>query len=159
MNLFLFILWPFIAFLKSLGNLKSPNNGIVFVLFFALFGYSISFQLTTADSYRIGALFCNYQTSDLKSIISLYRDGAITDIYRFAIYTLVKPFSNNPKSLFAVFGAIFGIFCYMSLKILVKERIGKNNTYFFIFLRNGHSSSHPAHDFPAVETGRAPSLP
>ena len=132
MALLLFLFCPFAAFLTAWGNLNRRSSRAVFILFSALYGYSISFRLTTADSYRIAAVFCAASDHYLKEVDELYRAGNITDMYTQAVYALVKPFSGNPKILFAVFGMVFGIFCYLSMRVLVDRMIGKRNRYFSI---------------------------
>lgn len=134
MNLLLFMLCPFVAFVNSLRNLQLKTNAIVFICFSALFGYCFTFQLTTADSYRYALTFFFSDNTFLSEIFYLYSEGLIVDLYKPFIYTVVKIFTNNPKVLFAVFGLIFGLFCYLSMRILIKERIGKNNIYFWILL-------------------------
>ncbi len=58
MSFILFLLNPFIGFIDAMKALDRRFNGLVFIAFYALFGYAISFNLTTADSYRIAARFC-----------------------------------------------------------------------------------------------------
>jgi hypothetical protein len=131
--LLLFIIFPFGAFFFSLRNLKLRSNGFIFVLFSALYGYSMNFQLDTADSYRLALWFIQSDKS-FEEIITLYQLGIVVDIYKNIVYTFVGGFTNNPKVLFAVFGAVFGLFCYLSIRLLLNERIGKSNKFFIILL-------------------------
>lgn len=130
----LFLLFPFLAFLLSCRNLKSKINGLIFVLFAALFGYSSSFDLKSADSFRIGWSFCNVFDRKLSFIVSSYEEGSVADIYASLVMSIVKQFTENPKFLFLMFGLIFGWLCFLSIKLVIRERIGSNNVYFSILM-------------------------
>lgn len=130
----LFVLYPFLAFLLSFKNLKNRTNGLIFVLFAALYGYSSSFDLKTSDSFRIGWSFCNVFDRKLEFITSSYTDGSVADMYAPFVMSIVKPFTENPKFLFFVFGLIFGFLCFLSIKLVIKERIGNNDLYFSILI-------------------------
>jgi len=133
-NLILYIFFPFFAFLRGLKNFATQQSAIVFVLFCALFGYCFTFELVTADSFRYAYFFYVGDHNMLKDIIENYREGGITDIFRPVTYSITSLFSHNPKVLFAIYGFLFGLFCYLSIRILVKERIGKNDLYLVILL-------------------------
>ncbi len=131
--LLLFLINPLIGFISAMKNLDCRFNGWVFVLFYALFGYAISFHLTSADSYRIAARFCQ-QDFDLRVIWELYREGKITDVYLLFVYGFLQQFTRNPKVLYGVFGAVMGAFSYLSIKQLYV--IWKNNRdrYFYMLV-------------------------
>lgn len=131
--LLLYLVNPFIGFISAIKNLDRRLNGLVFVLFYALFGYAISFNLTTADSYRIAAQFC--QTDfDFRTIWQLYREGSLTDIYLIGVYSIVQLFTRNPKVLYGILGAVMGVFSYLSIKqLFVIWREGRDK-YFFILV-------------------------
>lgn len=114
-------------------DLNQKSSALVFVLFYALFGFAISFTLTTADSYRAGAAFCQYQYST-SEILFFFKEGIIPDLYRNLMYTLVRPFTANPKFMFGIFGAIIGIFSYLTLRQFYRVWIGKFNIYFYILV-------------------------
>lgn len=121
------------GFLKAMKELNRRSNGFVFIAFYALFGYAISFKLTTADSYRIGAVFCQMDFS-YRMVLRMYAEGSITDIYLIFVYSVVKLFTSNPKVLFAVLGSIMGIYSYLSCRQLYKIWEGMKTRYFYIIL-------------------------
>lgn len=132
-SLILFLINPLIGFISSLKRLDQRFNGLVFVLFYALFGYAISFNLTSADSYRIAARFCQ-NSFDYKTIWQLYQDGTVTDVYLLLVYGIVQQFTRNPKVLFGVLGAIMGAISYLSIKQLYTIWREKRDKYFYLIV-------------------------
>jgi len=133
MPLFVFLFNPFLAFLGAMKRLDAKFNGLVFVMFYALFGYAISFTLTTADSYRIGARFCQQRTL-FDEVWTLYMEGSLTDVYLFFVFGFLRPFTHNPKVLFLVFGTVLGLFACLSIKQLYKVWPNRRNRYFYILV-------------------------
>lgn len=133
MPLLLFFINPFIAFLNAMKDLERKYAGWVYVAFYGLFGFAISFTLTTADSYRIAARFCqtNYVNDN---IWDMYQAGAITDFYLMYVYSIVKVFTNNPKVLYGVLGLIMGAFSYLSVKQLYSIWKIPKDRYFYILV-------------------------
>lgn len=119
----LFIVWPLGGFLLALTNLRKRTSAIVYVLFSALFAYSFHFKFLSADSSRLAIQFINYsKTSNIFETILLFNSGNITDLYLPFSFVFVKQFSNNPKVLFAIFGFIYGVLSYKSLKLLLENK-------------------------------------
>ena len=58
--LVLFPFAPFLSFLTACTNLRNRANGIVFVLFYSLFGYCHTFNDVRSDSYRKAEIFKYY---------------------------------------------------------------------------------------------------
>ena len=129
----LYLVNPLIGFINSMKNLDRRLNGLVFILFYALFGYAISFNLTTADSYRIAARFCQYEF-DYRAIWSMYREGGVTDVYLLFVYGFLQQFTYNPKVLFGVLGAVMGVFSYLSIKQLYVIWNEGRDKYFYILV-------------------------
>ena len=48
----LFPIFPFLSFLIACTNLKGRANGVVFVLFYALFGFCHTFRDIRSDAFR-----------------------------------------------------------------------------------------------------------
>lgn len=130
----LFPLWPFGGFLLSLLNLKIWTSSIVFVLFYAVFGYSFAFEESSADSFRYALVFQVFEFSSMTDIYTLYKAGGTTDIYRNFIFGLTKIFTNNPKVLYAFFGSVFGLFSYLSLRMISEVKGNRIDFYFFILI-------------------------
>lgn len=128
-----FLINPFWGFMSAMRNLNQKYAGIVYVAFFALFGYAISFTLTTADSYRIGARFC--QTNYVgENVWEMYLNGEITDFYMISVYSIIKQFTNNPKVLFGVFGFTIGIFSYMAVREMYRLWDGRDKRIFYFLV-------------------------
>ncbi len=128
----LFIL-PITGFFAALFNIRSKSSAIVYVGFAMLFGYAISFSNNSSDSYRYAEAFLRFDnTLDYNTIIQLYRDGELRDLYRLLLFYVVSIFSNNPKVMYAFAGLIYGIFSYLSLRVFVRERGSKWDIYVFI---------------------------
>ena len=155
LSLPLFIFWPFGAFVLSLFNLKSKSSALVFILFCTVFGYSFSFEFTSADSYRIALVFNNYSFSSLGAVFEAYRAGFLTDLYINLMYGITKSNSNNPKVLYAYFGFVFGLFSYLSVRLLLKEKGKKNSLLwgvivFIFFITNTITNVNGARFFTAA---------
>lgn len=133
MPILLFLINPLWAFLKAMKNLLDRNALIVFVLFYALYGYAISFELTTADSYRIGARFCQTDFS-WWLVWQMYEAGALTDVYLIFVFSVLKPFTDNPKILYGIFGLVMGIFAGLSIRQLYTVWEGKHDRFFYLLV-------------------------
>ena len=133
MPLFVFLFNPLLAFLGAMKRLDAKFNGLVFVMFYALFGYAISFTLTSADSYRIGARFCQ-QRSILEELWTQYLEGNLTDVYMLFVFGLLRPLTHNPKVLFLVFGTVLGLFACLSMRQLYKVWPNHRNKYFYVLV-------------------------
>jgi hypothetical protein len=100
-----------------------------------LYGYSISFSETGADSYRYALAFSNFDNSlDYNRIITLYQLGELRDLYRLILFYLTSIFSNNPKTMYALAGGIYGIISYLNLRILINQKKQINDKYIFILI-------------------------
>lgn len=128
--LLLYLVNPLVGFINAMKNLDRRLNGLVFILFYALFGYAISFNLTTADSYRIAADFCVHDKEYL-TVLQMYREGELTDIYLTFVKGILQLFTRNPKVLYGVLGAVMGVFSYLSIKQLYAVWKKNRNKYFY----------------------------
>jgi hypothetical protein len=128
----LFFVFPFIGFITSLFNIKSKTSLLVYLLFAMLFGYSISFSDSSADSFRYAEAFKNFDnTLDYNQIVKLYQDGELRDLYRLMLFYFSSIFTDNPKVMFAIAGLIYGLISYACLMIFVKEHDGFIDIYVF----------------------------
>lgn len=115
----LFILLPWTGFLISLFDIRSKKSMFVYLAFAALFGYSISFTDSSADSYRYAQAFSRFDnTLDYYTIIALYQSGQMRDLYRTLLFYFTSIFSNNPKVMYALAGLVYGWLSYLNLRIL-----------------------------------------
>lgn len=116
MALIYFIFNPVIGLITSLKNMTKLSEGIVFICFYALFGYAFDFSLQTADCFRIARSFQEYTDQSISEIISLYKNGRVTDIYLYCMFSCIHPITTNPKILYLVFHFIYGFFTYLFIK-------------------------------------------
>ncbi|GGE00573.1 EpsG family protein [Planktosalinus lacus] len=127
-----FFIQPLVGFCLSLYNIRSRVSGIVYVLFAMVIGYAISFSNTSADSLRYAEAFMRFDnTLDYNALVRLYREGELRDLYRLLLFYFVSIFSSNPKVMYAFAGLVYGVFSYLSLRVLVKERGSNSDTYLF----------------------------
>ena len=125
----LFIL-PWISYLISLINLKSRISAFIFIFFAGFFGYSIGFTNTSVDSYRYAEAFMRFERPDsYLSIIQMYLDGELRDIYRNSLFYIVSFFSRSANVVYALAGLIYGSLAYLSLRIYIYERGSQTNRY------------------------------
>lgn len=118
----MFFIHPLSGFIISLLNFKSKASMLVYIMFAALFGYAISFNNSSADSYRYAIAFKNFDnTLDYSEIVEMYRRGELRDLYRLLLFYFTSLFTSNPKIMYAIAGLIYGVFSYFSLKIFIKE--------------------------------------
>lgn len=126
----LFFILPWLSYLISLFNLKSKRSAVLFILYAAFFGYSISFSNSSADSYRYATAFLNFERPDsYLTIISWYLDGSLRDLYRISLFYVTSLFSSSPHFLYALAGLIHGFFVYLNLRLYIDEKGRQNNIY------------------------------
>lgn len=126
----LFFILPWLSYLISLLNLKSNKSAVLFILYAAFFGYSISFSDSSADSYRYALAFANFERPDsYLTIISWYLDGSLRDLYRISLFYVTSAFSSNPHFLYALAGLIHGLLVYLNLRLYIDEKGTQNNIY------------------------------
>ena len=131
---FLFIFLPFLAFLVAIKDLSKKNNAFVFIAFSALFGYAMSFTYAPSDSYRIAASFCTFPITSISDIEEMWQQGRLVDVYLILLNFVTHIFSDNPKVFYSLLGAIYGLFCCMSLKMIIQEKLGGDSKYLAIVL-------------------------
>lgn len=131
----LFFVLPIAGFLASLFNIRSKSSAIVYISFAMIFGYAISFSDMSADSYRYAKAFAKFDnTLDYNTIVQLYRNGELRDLYRLLVFYFVSLFSSNPKVMYAFAGLVYGIFSYLCLLIFVREKGNIWDRYVFILV-------------------------
>jgi hypothetical protein len=131
----LFILLPWTGFLFSLFDFKSKKSAFIYIAFSMLYGYSISFSETGADSYRYALAFANFDNSlNYNRIITLYQLGELRDLYRLILFYFVSIFTNNPKIMYAFAGGIYGLLSYLNLRILINHKKQTGDAYVFLLV-------------------------
>lgn len=122
MRFVLFILSPFLTFVYSCFDIQKRSSQVIFVLFFALFGYCHNFEDVRADSYRKSVSFTQYGVQDVELIIDDYRHGDIKDIYESLLFSLVKRFTRNPHLLMMVVGLLGGLFYMLVVRRFAQDK-------------------------------------
>lgn len=119
----MFFILPVIGFIFSLFNFRSKTTALIYVGFAMLFGYSISFSNSSADSFRYALAFANFDnTLNYNKIVDLYQAGELRDLYRLLLFYFTSLFTSNPKVMYAVAGLVYGILSYWCLSLFVRER-------------------------------------
>lgn len=122
MYLIFFILSPFLTFLYSCFNLRKRTAQIVFVLFFALFGYCHTFKDMRADSYRKYEAFNDYAVQEYGDIYDNFRAGEEKDIYEDLLFSTTKLFTDNPHIMMMIVGLFGGFFYMLVVKRFLEDK-------------------------------------
>lgn len=133
-TLFLFIIQPFLGFLFAIRDLRRTQNCVIFVLMAALWGWSMSFDYTPTDNYRIAASFCHQPVYSFQQILDARDAGKSVDMYLSIINLIVHKFSSNAKAFFGLLGLIYGCFCIASIRFILVHRVNKNSPYLQLFV-------------------------
>lgn len=128
----LFLISPFVAFIKACGNLRNKANALVFISFYALFGFCHQFTDVRSDSYRKYRLFSRYEYMDLSDIWANFIDGKIMDIYESLLFMLIHPFSANPHVMMMIVGLLGSIFILLSIKRILSEMDNKDKPMYYL---------------------------
>jgi hypothetical protein len=127
--LYLFLIWPFLAFLLALKNYSQKEAKTVVYIFFIYYGLTFVISNQFADAARYAStlkLNSNLPFSDFFKIVGgIYATDTSVDIAEPFISFVVSRFSSNPNVLFAVYAAIFGFF-YLNSVNLMHNRYQKN---------------------------------
>ena len=118
----MFIFLPFVAFLRSCCDLRSRSAQIVFVLFFALFGYCHTFEDVRADSHRKYLSFTTYQAESIEDIANNFQEGEVKDVYESLLFSLIKSFTDDPHIMMMIVGLVGGLFSMLVIKRILEDR-------------------------------------
>lgn len=129
---YLFLLWPFLAFITALTNFSQKESRIVVYLFLIYFGLTFVMGDLTgigADSQRYAMQLKNNAElpfSEFFNIIGgIYNNDTSMDILEPFISFTISRFTDDYRILFAVYAAIFGFFYLKSINLLY-ERYREN---------------------------------
>lgn len=126
-NILLFFIHPFAAFLLALSNLKSKSTFIIFMLFNILFGYTFIAEEKTADSYSYVQEFNATSKNTTNDYINDFQDyltfnSNIKDIYVLTCNYLVSRFTQNYHILLALYAIVFSYYFLKSFHFLVDRK-------------------------------------
>ena len=118
----LFLIWPFGALISALAQYRKPMAKTVVWLFCVYFGFSMVIPENIegagdAARYAYQLEVMHDEGSSFNYLISMIYnpDSGFVDIYQPLATWLIAFFTNDPRWLFALFGAIFGFFYVKNL--------------------------------------------
>lgn len=129
-----FFFFPFFAFISACRSLQNRWNGIVFVLFFGLFGYTHAFTDIRADSYRKFLYYNSFSISSFSEIWEQYTSGNIKDIFEGTLFVLLKSWTDDPHVMMMVVGLIGGLFYYLVVRRFISDNVYGNTYSLYILL-------------------------
>ena len=129
-----FFFFPFLAFISACRSLQNRWNGIVFVLFFGLFGYTHAFTDIRADSYRKFLYYNSFSISSFSEIWEQYTSGNIKDIFEGTLFVLLKSWTDDPHVMMMVVGLIGGLFYYLAVRRFISDNVYGNTYSLYILL-------------------------
>jgi hypothetical protein len=132
LSILLFPISPFLSFLFACTNLKERGNGVVFVLFYALFGYCHTFTDVRADSYRKFVSFRYHDPESFTEIFQQLLNGEKMDIYETALFSWLHNWTDSPNVMMMVVGFIAGFFVLKILRRVLSDYTMPYNTVVYI---------------------------
>jgi hypothetical protein len=129
------LLNPFWGFILACFDLKKWYNGLVFVLFFAFYGYCFSYMDIRNDEYRIMLGFV--QMDPNKTFIDVFNDyfaGKIPDLFLWIFRVIIRSFTADAKIFWFAGGLIMGLFCWLSLKRMAVQMQGYAPSRYIVLL-------------------------
>jgi hypothetical protein len=122
-----FIVWPFGALLYSLYYYYRKESKTIFILFTALYGYSMIAEDKGMDLYRVQRSIVNFTEINWKEFLyktkNFYSDSESesVDIYKSLITFIVSRFTSNWKWLMLIFGLLYGIAYVKAISLFVLD--------------------------------------
>jgi hypothetical protein len=126
---YLFMIWPFLAFILAIKNYNKKEAKTVVYLFLIYYGLTFVNSNEAVDAYRYALTLkanANLPFSDIFKIVGgIYSSGTSMDIIEPLVSFIVSRFTSDFHIYFAVWSAIFGFFYLKSVNLLY-DRYGKN---------------------------------
>lgn len=135
LSILLFPIYPFLSFLVACTNLKEKGNGVVFVLFYALFGYCHTFEDVRADSYRKFVSFKYHYSESFTEIFQQLLNGEKMDIYETSLFSWLRCWTDSPNIMMAIVGLVAGIFILKLIRRFLSDyTMPYNGIVYIIFV-------------------------
>lgn len=140
--LLFWLLWPFGALTGALRRFRAPYAKTVLVLFCLYFGfvflYGDPYADKTTDSARYAATLIemNHHPVPFERLVTLFyhpKSGMI-DLYQPLMTWGVSLFTSDPRVLFALFAAIFGIFWAQNLWLVYSRTPAGGGVLLLLFM-------------------------
>ncbi len=137
--LYLFLLWPFLAFLLAIKNYSLKESRIVIYIFLIYFGLTYVIPAGSFnDAVRYGMQLKTNALlpfSDVFKIVGgLYSSDTSVDFIEPLISFIVSRFTSNQSILFAAYTVLFGFFYLKSITLLFNRVAGNQGLNSFIHL-------------------------
>ncbi|MGB9747742.1 MAG: EpsG family protein [Bacteroidales bacterium] len=143
------LIWPFGALAAALKNYRAAGAQFVFWLFCMYFGFVFVFPDTiqgSADSARYAQKLVEMHEKALSfhTLIKTFynEEEGIVDFYQPLATWLVAVFTSDPKWLYALFGAVFGIFYVKNIWFLL-TRLNHKTRFFLLLLLLAFALTNP----------------
>lgn len=133
-SLILFTILPFAGFIRACGRLKNHICGVVFVLFYGLFGYAHSFIDTRTDAYRKAYDFVHFGNHDIMWAWEEYLRGFAPDPYEHIFMAICRRVTVNPHIMLGLVGLIGAIFIYLTVLEILKWYKGKYTFWYYAMI-------------------------
>lgn len=130
----LFPIFPFLSFLIACTNLKSRVNGVVFVLFYSLFGFCHTFGDIRSDAFRKAENFASHFPERFPEIMQRLADGDIIDIYESILFSWLKGFTDDPHIMLMFVGLVAGFFILCTIRRVLSDYRGSYNACVYIII-------------------------
>jgi len=119
--LFLFIIWPFGAFINSIYNYRKNFSKYIFVGFSILFGATFVVQdiTTGADSAKIFQFFRRVSSLNNQDALIFLSSNTKDLFFKFSVFILSRV-TDNASALYAFNAFLYSLFFVLSISILIK---------------------------------------
>lgn len=130
LNIILFLIWPFAAFINTLANIKSKYIGLFFILFAVFLGLNVFLDVkeSTGDYYVYVTFAMDYKDVSWNSIL------LEKDFFYAIIAKILTNISNNYYFISAVFAVCFFALYSKCIKSITEFYNDKVQNYFNVFL-------------------------
>lgn len=133
---FLFFVWPFVIFLKSLIHLRGRTTGNIIWLYICFTALALVFSVENSDVYRYAKEFTYLSERNLSFgsfFGNIYSDPNSLDIFRPIMFFIVSRFTSDPRIYFLFIAAIYGYFFSRNFTFVIKN-VESNFTRFQILV-------------------------
>jgi hypothetical protein len=137
----LFLIWPFGALIRALRRFRAPQTKTIIWLFCLFFGFVFVIPEDlpgAADSARYASKLIEAHNQGLSwsYLLSMFYnpESGFVDIYQPMVTWLVAIFTDNPRILMAIFGAVFGFFYAQNLWMVFSRISAKVGWLLFFFM-------------------------
>ena len=133
-SLICYLFFPFFAFINACRNLKNRWNGVVFILFFGLYGYAHTFTDIRADSYRKFLYYNSFSINSFSEVWEQYIHGDIKDVYEGFLFVCLRSWTNDPHIMMMIVGSVGGFFACLALRRLIYDSPEKYSWCIYILI-------------------------